>query len=316
MLDLAQRPKAELHLHLEGALEPELMFALAKRNDVQLPYADENAIRAAYDFSQLQDFLDLYYAGTSVLQSADDFHALAMHYAERAIADGVTHAECFFDPQAHTDRGIAMDVVFSGLTRAAGEARERGLTLSLILCFLRHLSEDEALRTLDAALPFRDHFIGVGLDSSEVGHPPSKFRRVFEQAGKLGLRRVAHAGEEGPPEYVWQALDELGVERIDHGNRALEDKALVARLRRDRIPLTVCPLSNLRLCVVDSLDAHPLRNMLEAGLTVTVNSDDPAYFGGYVNDNYIAVQDALGLSDRDITTLIEFSMASRFVTDT
>ncbi|MEM8982943.1 MAG: adenosine deaminase [Pseudomonadota bacterium] len=315
MPDLAQQPKAELHLHLEGALEPELMLALAERNGVELPYADERAIRAAYQFNNLQDFLDLYYAGTSVLQTADDFYALTMHYAARAIADGVTHAECFFDPQAHTDRGVPINVVFAGLSKAIDAAREQGLHISLILCFLRHLSEDDALGTLDSALPFREHFIGVGLDSSEVGHPPIKFRRVFDRAAELGLHRVAHAGEEGPPEYVWQALDELGVERIDHGNRALEDEALVARLRRDGIPLTVCPLSNLRLCVVDSLSGHPLRAMLDAGLTVTVNSDDPAYFGGYINDNYRAVQTALDLSERDIATLVDHSLASRFVAE-
>ncbi|MEO1035554.1 MAG: adenosine deaminase [Pseudomonadota bacterium] len=313
MVDVTAQPKAELHMHLEGALEPELLLELATRNRVSLPYADEASVRAAYNFSNLQDFLDLYYAGTSVLVTADDFYSLGMHYAERALADNVTHAECFFDPQAHTDRGVAMATVFDGFSRAAADAAERGLTMSLILCFLRHLSEDAAMETLAAAEPFRDRIIGVGLDSSEVGHPPSKFRRVFDAAASMGLHRVAHAGEEGPPEYVWQALDELGVERIDHGNRALEDDALVARLRSEQMPLTVCPLSNLRLCVVDDLKAHPLKTMLDQGLKVTVNSDDPAYFGGYVNDNYRAVADALSLSDDEVRLLVQNSLDARFV---
>ena len=311
---LAALPKAELHLHLEGTLEPELMLTLAARNGVTLPYADEAAVRAAYSFSNLQDFLDLYYAGTSVLRTADDFHTLAMHYAERALADGVTHAECFFDPQAHTERGVDIETVFAGFGRACSDAAGRGLTMSLILCFLRHLSEDDALATLAAAEPYRDRFIGVGLDSSEVGHPPSRFKRVFERARDMGLHLVAHAGEEGPPEYVWQALDELGVERIDHGNRALEDPALIARLRSEQMPLTVCPLSNLRLCVVDDMKAHPLDRMLDAGLNVSIHSDDPAYFGGYVNANYRAVATALGLVDTTLSQLAANSIAARFVT--
>ncbi len=307
-------PKAELHIHLEGALEPSLMMALAARNGVTLPYRDEAAIQAAYNFSRLQDFLDLYFAGTAVLQTADDFYALTRHYADKAIADGVTHAECFFDPQAHTARGVSMATLFEGLGRAVDYAAEHGLTLSLILCFLRHLSEEEAFATLEAAAPFRAQFIGVGLDSTELGFPPTMFRRVFDAAGEMDLHRVAHAGEEGPPEYIWQALDELGVERIDHGNRALEDEALVARLRRDNMPLTVCPLSNQRLCVIDRMDEHPLKRMLDAGLNASVNSDDPAYFGGYLNDNYRTVADALTLADADIDQLVANSLAARFVT--
>lgn len=312
---IAALPKAELHLHLEGTLEPDLMLSLAARNNVTLPYADEAAVRAAYSFANLQDFLDLYYAGTSVLVTPDDFYELAMRYVARAMADGVTHAECFFDPQAHTERGVAISTVFEGFSRAVSDAAERGFSMALILCFLRHLSEADAERTLDAAAPYADAFIGVGLDSSEVGHPPTKFRNVFARARELGMHLVAHAGEEGPPEYVWQALDELGVERIDHGNRALEDASLVARLRDEQMPLTVCPLSNLRLCVVDDMRAHPLKKMLDAGLNVSVNSDDPSYFGGYVNDNYRAVADALALSEADLVTLARNSLAARFVGD-
>ena len=290
------------------------MLTLAKRNRVALPYADEAAIRAAYSFTNLQDFLDLYFAGTSVLVTADDFYTLAMQYVDRALGDGVTHAECFFDPQAHTERGIAIGTVFDGFARAVDDAATRGLTLSLIVCFLRHLPEDAALATLDACAPYRNQFIGVGLDSTELGHPPAQFRRVFERARSMGLHLVAHAGEEGPPEYVWQALDELGVERIDHGNRAMEDDALVARLRRDAMPLTVCPLSNVRLCVVDDMAAHPLRRMLDAGLNASIHSDDPAYFGGYVNDNYHAVATALDLAVEDLEQLARHSLHARFVT--
>lgn len=305
-------PKAELHIHIEGALEPELMFDLAKKNNVSLPYSDVAAIHEAYDFSQLQDFLDLYYAGTSVLQHEPDFFELADRYFRRVEADGATRVEVFFDPQAHTDRGIAFSTLFEGLDRAANAARGRGLEVDWIMCFLRHLDESAALTTLEGAERYLGRILGVGLDSSEVGHPPTKFTQVFREAEKLGLHKVAHAGEEGPPEYIWQALDELGVERIDHGNRSLEDPALLARLRSEQMPLTVCPLSNLKLCVVNSLESHPLRAMLDAGLNVCLNSDDPAYFGGYLNDNYLQLGNAVGLSKKDIEALAAASLSAAF----
>ena len=292
---IAGLPKAELHLHIEGSLEPELMFELARRNRVSIPFADVDAVRAAYRFSRLQDFLDIYYQGAQVLRTEEDFRDLALAYFARAAADKVRHAEIFFDPQTHTDRGIPMRVVVEGLLAGMAEAEARhGLTSQLILCFLRHLDEDAAFATLDAAEPWLGRIVGVGLDSSEVGHPPSKFARVFARAGDMGLRRVAHAGEEGPPEYVREALDLLQVDRLDHGNRSLEDAALVARLARSAMTLTVCPLSNLKLCVVDDIARHPLPEMLRLGLRATINSDDPAYFGGYVGDNYRAVAAPLG----------------------
>jgi len=285
---LRSMPKAELHIHIEGSLEPELIFALARRNGVALPYASVEALRAAYAFTDLQSFLDIYYAGASVLLHEDDFHAMAMAYFRRAAADGVVHAELFFDPQTHTARGVPFGAVVQGLSRACADARdELGLEAALILCFLRHLSEEDAFQTLEQALPWRDRFIGVGLDSSERGHPPEKFARVFARCGELGLHRVAHAGEEGPPAYIESALDVLKVERIDHGVRCLEDPALVRRLAAARVPLTVCPLSNVKLRVFDTLGAHNLARLLEAGLCATVNSDDPAYFGGYLADNYL-----------------------------
>ena len=287
-------PKAELHLHIEGSLEPELIFALARRNGVALPYASVEALRAAYAFTDLQSFLDIYYAGASVLLTEDDFHDMAMAYFRRAAADRVHHAELFFDPQTHTERGVPIATVIHGLARARETAwRELGVSSVLILCFLRHLSEDAAFETLEQALPLREHFVGVGLDSSEHGHPPEKFARLFARCGALGLRRVAHAGEEGPPAYVWSALDVLQVERIDHGVRCLEDPALVARLAAERVPLTVCPLSNVKLRVFDHLARHPLATLLDAGLCATVNSDDPAYFGGYVNQNFVETFEAL-----------------------
>ncbi|WP_111360724.1 adenosine deaminase, partial [Rhodoplanes elegans] len=283
-------PKCELHIHIEGSLEPEMVFALARRNAIRLPWDSVEALRRAYAFGSLQDFLDVYYVGMSVLVTEQDFYDLAFAYLKRAHADNVVHVEMFFDPQGHTSRGIAFDTVVNGLSRACTEARETlGIRASLIMCFLRHLDEDDAQRTLDAALAHRDRIVGVGLDSSEKGNPPEKFSRVFARARDAGFALFAHAGEEGPPAYVWQALDVLGVARVDHGNRALEDAVLVSRLARDRVPLTVCPLSNLRLRVVDDLTHHPLRHMMEKDLVVTVNSDDPAYFGGYVNDNFTAV---------------------------
>ena len=306
-------PKAELHLHIEGSLEPELMFALAQRNRVALPFDDVEAVRAAYDFSNLQDFLDIYYQGANVLLTEDDFHDLAAAYFRRAAADTVRHAEIFFDPQTHTDRGIAYETVINGLHRAQKDAEVRyGLTSSLILCFLRHLSEEAAYETLKMAEPYLDKIIGVGLDSSEVGHPPSKFKGVFARARELGLKLVAHAGEEGPPEYVHEALDCLKIDRIDHGNRALEDPALVARIRDAGLTLTVCPLSNHKLCVVGDLAAHPIPDMLAQGLRATINSDDPAYFGGYVNDNFKALTRRGLLSREDCLTLARNSITGSF----
>ena len=290
---LRAMPKAELHIHIEGSLEPELIFALAQRNGVALAYPSVDALRQAYRFHDLQSFLDIYYAGASVLLHEQDFFDMAWAYLKRAQADGVVHAELFFDPQTHTERGVPMAKVVLGLSRACTQARvELGVSATLILCFLRHLSEDAALATLEQALPYRDHYIGVGLDSSEAGHPPEKFARVFARAADLGLQRVAHAGEEGPPAYIWSALDALGVARIDHGVRCLEDAALVRRLAAERMPLTVCPLSNVKLCVFRTLADHNLPALLEAGLCVTLNSDDPAYFGGYLLENFSACFDA------------------------
>lgn len=307
-------PKAELHLHIEGSLEPELMFALAERNGVRIPFSCVEDVRAAYAFSNLQDFLDIYYAGAGVLQTEADFRDLAMAYFERAAADGVVHAEIMFDPQTHTDRGIAFGTVIEGLLEAMAEAEARlGITSRLIMSFLRHLSEEAAFETLAMAEPWLDRITAVGLDSSELGHPPSKFARVFAAARAKGLKLTAHAGEEGPPDYVHEALDVLGVNRIDHGNRALEDGALVERLAREGMTLTVCPLSNLKLCVVNDLAAHPLDRMLAAGLKATVNSDDPAYFGGYVLDNYKAVAEARGLSRGDLVQLARNSFAGSFL---
>lgn len=307
-------PKAELHLHIEGSLEPEMMFALAARNKVAIPFASVEAVRAAYDFSNLQDFLDIYYRGADVLRTEEDFRDLATAYFDRAAADTVRHAEIFFDPQTHTDRGIPFAVAVEGLLAgmAAAEARH-GLTSRLILCFLRHLEEDAAFATLAAAEPWLDRITGVGLDSSEIGHPPEKFARVFARAGEMGLRRVAHAGEEGPPAYVGQALDVLQIDRLDHGNRAMEDPLLVARLARSGMALTVCPLSNLKLRVVDHIDAHPIRAMLRAGLRATINSDDPAYFGGYVNDNFRALAGQLGRDD--LIALARNSFLGSFLDD-
>ena len=310
----AALPKAELHIHIEGSLEPELIFALAQRNGVKLPYASVEALRQAYAFTDLQSFLDIYYAGASVLLHEADFFDMAWAYLQRAHADHVVHAEIFFDPQTHTARGVDIGVVIAGLKRACDKAQaEFGLTSALILCFLRHLSEEDAFATLDAALPHRAHFIGVGLDSSEVGHPPSKFSRVFARCRELGLRIVAHAGEEGPPPYIWEALDDLKAERIDHGVRSLDDPALVAELARRRTPLTVCPLSNLKLCVVNDLRDHPMKRLLDAGLCATVNSDDPAYFGGYLNANFVQTVGALNLSRDDVITLARNSFEASFI---
>ncbi len=313
---IAGLPKAELHLHIEGSLEPDLMFTLAKRNKVAIPFDSVEAVRAAYSFSNLQDFLDIYYAGADVLRVEQDFYDLADAYFARAAADGVVHAEIFFDPQTHTDRGIPFQVVADGLLAAMNDAETRhGVSSKLILCFLRHLDEDAALSTLRSAEPWLDRIAGVGLDSSELGHPPEKFARVFAVAGDMGLKRVAHAGEEGPPDYVWQALDLLSIDRLDHGNRSLEDPALVRRLSESGMTLTVCPLSNLKLCVVDDLANHPLDQMLAHGLHATVNSDDPAYFGGYVADNYRAIAAARGLDNTQLAQLARNSFTGSFLDD-
>ncbi len=313
---IAGLPKAELHLHIEGSLEPELMFALAKRNGIAIPFASVDEVRAAYSFSKLQDFLDIYYRGADVLRTAADFHDLATAYFDRAAVDGVVHAEIMFDPQTHTARGVSFETVITGLLSgmAAAEAKH-GLTSKLILCFLRHLDEADAFATLEAAKPWLDRIEAVGLDSSELGHPPEKFARVFAAAADLGLRRVAHAGEEGPPEYVLQALDVLHIERLDHGNRSLEDPVLTARLAREGMTLTVCPLSNLKLCVVDDMADHPIDRMLREGLRATINSDDPAYFGGYIADNYRAAAEARGLTHGDLAMLARNSFLGSFLPD-
>ena len=310
---IASLPKAELHIHIEGSLEPELVFALAERNRVAIPFARVEALRAAYRFERLQDFLDLYYQGAAVLRTAEDFRDLARGYFDRAAADAVAHAEIFFDPQTHTARGVPFGVVIEGLLAGMAEAQAvHGVTSKLILCFLRHLQEEDAFATLAESEPWLDRIEAVGLDSSELGHPPSKFARVFERAGTMGLRRVAHAGEEGPPGYVNEALDLLHVDRLDHGNRSLEDAALTERLARDGMTLTVCPLSNLRLCVVPRIEAHPIARMLRLGLRATVNSDDPAYFGGYINDNFRAV--APLLTRDELVTLARNSFTGSFLT--
>jgi len=309
-------PKAELHLHIEGSFEPELMFEIAQRNQVKLPFASVEEIRAAYDFSNLQEFLDIYYQGMSVLLVERDFYDLTWAYLQRAAADNVIHCEIFFDPQGHTERGVAFAHAIGGISRALADGQIRlGISSKLIMCFLRHLSEEEALATWEEAQPFLSLIDGVGLDSSELGHPPSKFANVFAKAKQAGLHLVAHAGEEGPPEYVWEALDDLQVTRIDHGNRALEDEALVARMASQNTCLTVCPLSNLKLCVIERIEDHPIRDMLNAGLLAMINSDDPSYFGGYVNANYHAVINALDLTRSEIETLLRNSFIGSFMDD-
>jgi adenosine deaminase len=309
-------PKCELHIHIEGSLEPEMMVALARRNGVTLPYAAIEDIHEAYRFRNLQDFLEVYYLGMSVLITEQDFYDLAFAYLQRAQADNVRHVEMFFDPQGHTGRGIAFETVIDGLSRAIADAkRTLGVSASLIMCFLRHLDEASAQKTLDAALPFRDRIAGVGLDSSERGNPPAKFTRVFARARDAGFFLTAHAGEEGPASYVWEALDILGVSRIDHGNHAMDDDVLVHRLAREKMALTVCPLSNVRLRVIDDLKHHPLRRMMDKGLVVTVNSDDPAYFGGYVNQNYRAVSEALALGRDEIAAIVRNGFHASLMTE-
>lgn len=307
-------PKVELHIHLEGSLEPEVMFELAVRNRVRLPYRSVEDVRRAYQFTDLQSFLDIYYAGARVLVTEQDFYDLTWAYLARVADQTVRHVEMFFDPQTHTERGVAFETVITGIHRALADAGPRfGVSGKLILCFLRHLSADAAMATLEQALPFRDRIVAVGLDSSELGHPPEKFARVFERARAEGFRAVAHAGEEGPPEYIWQALDLLRVDRIDHGVRCLEDPRLVARLVAERVPLTVCPLSNVKLRVFKSLTEHNLRRLLGAGLCATVNSDDPAYFGGYVLENFRATRAALGLTRGDVERLVRNSIEGAFL---
>ena len=311
---LQAMPKAELHIHIEGSLEPEMIFQLAQRNGVSLPYASVEALRAAYAFTDLQSFLDIYYAGASVLLQERDLYDMAWAYFEKAATDHVVHAELFFDPQTHTGRGVPMETVILGLSRACRDARSRlGISASLILCFLRHLSQADAFATLEQALPWREHFIGVGLDSSELGHPPEKFAQVFKRCGELGLHRVAHAGEEGPPAYIHTALDVLGAERIDHGVQAVGDALLMQRLARQRVPLTVCPLSNVKLCVYPELGQHRLKTLLDAGIVATINSDDPADFGGYMNENFLQTLAALDLQVEQAYTLAHNSFEASFV---
>lgn len=309
-------PKAELHLHIEGTLEPELMMKLAQRNGIEIPYTSVDEIRHAYDFSDLQSFLDIYYAGAQVLIEEQDFYDLTWGYLERAATDNVRHVEIFFDPQTHTARSIDFRTVINGICSALQDGESRlGITFEVIMCFVRHLSAADAMATLEEALPHKNRIRAVGLDSSEVGHPPAKFAEVFDRARDEGFLTVAHAGEEGPPEYIWEALDLLKVERIDHGVRSLEDPALVERLAKERIPLTVCPLSNIKLRVFDTLEEHNLKKLLDAGLCVTINSDDPAYFGGYIGENFLQTQQALNLSAGDIHVLAKNAFTASFLSD-
>ena len=307
-------PKAELHVHIEGTFEPELMFAIAQRNQIEIPYKSIDEVKQAYNFHNLQSFLDIYYAGAQVLIHEQDFYDLAWAYFEKCALDRVVHTEMFFDPQTHTDRGVAFETVINGLTRACNDAKQKlGISSALIMCFLRHLSEAAAFDTLAQALPYKDQIIAIGLDSSELGHPPEKFELVFAKAAEAGFLLVAHAGEEGPADYVWQALDLLKVNRIDHGVRSEEDPALLQRLKAEQMPLTVCPLSNLKLCVVDQMQQHNIQRLLQQGLCVTVNSDDPAYFGGYMNDNFIAITEALDLTDAALKQLAINSFNASFI---
>ncbi|NJL45058.1 MAG: adenosine deaminase [Leptolyngbyaceae cyanobacterium SM2_3_12] len=313
-LPIQSLPKAELHIHIEGSLEPEMMFELAQRNRVSLPYDSVEAVRRAYQFKDLQSFLDLYYAGAEVLQTEPDFYDLTWAYLQRCAAQNVRHTEIFFDPQTHTDRGIPFAVVYGGITQAQRDAQAQlGLSSALILCFLRHLTAEAAMTTLEQALPYRDGIVAVGLDSSEWGHPPAKFQTVFDRARAEGFLTVAHAGEEGPPDYIWQAIRLLGVARVDHGVRCLEDPALVDYLGEHQIPLTVCPLSNVKLCVFESMAQHNLKQLLAAGLCVTINSDDPAYFGGYLGENYEAVEAGLDLGVEELTQLAKNSFKASFL---
>lgn len=310
-------PKVELHLHIEGSLEPELMFSLAQRNNIKIPFSSVEEVKEAYNFSNLQDFLDIYYQGMNVLQTEQDFYDLTWAYLEKISAQNVMHTEIFFDPQGHTERGVPFATVINGITKALSDGEEKlAITSELIMCFLRHLSEEDAFKTLEEALPFKDKILGIGLDSSELGHPPSKFERVFARAREEGFKvAVAHAGEEGPAEYVYEALDLLKVDRVDHGNRAMDDKGLIARLNDNRMALTLCPLSNLKLCVIDDMKQHPVKDMLNAGVIATINSDDPSYFGGYMNENFVSIAEALNLSEADLSKLVENSIEASFAKD-
>ncbi len=309
-------PKAELHLHIEGSLEPELMFELAKRNQLDFPYSSVEEIKQAYNFTQLQDFLDIYYAGMSVLVTEQDFYDLTMAYLIKCDEQNIRHVEIFFDPQGHTERGIDFSTVIHGINKALRDGLDKfGISFKTIMCFLRHLSEADAIKTLEEAKPFLDYIDGVGLDSSEVGNPPSKFTKVFAMSKELGLKLVAHAGEEGPPEYVEEALSLLKIDRLDHGNRSMESESLIQKLKESQIALTVCPLSNLKLCVISDMQQHPIEAMLDAGLLITVNSDDPSYFGGYLNDNFEAIQASLNLSKDKIITLIKNGFIGSFLND-
>ena len=313
---IAGLPKAELHLHIEGTFEPDLMFELAERNNITLPYESVEALHKAYDFSRLQDFLDIYYQGMNVLRTEQDFYDLTWAYLEKVNAQNVRHVEIFFDPQGHVDRGIAFETALNGIYSALSAAqKEFDISFGIIMCFLRHLDEDDAFKTLELAMPHKDRIIGVGLDSSEMGHPPSKFKNVFAKAREAGFHIVAHAGEEGPPEYIYEALDLLKVERIDHGNTSLQDAELLKRLAKEQMPLTVCPLSNTKLCVVDDMKNHPLPKMLEAGLKVTINSDDPAYFGGYLNENYEAISPIINDDKNVLSQLAKNSFESAFISE-
>jgi len=316
---IEKSPKAELHLHIEGTFEPELMFRIAERNGIKLKYKSVDELRRAYEFNNLQEFLDIYYTGASLLKTEEDFYDLTMEYLKKAASQNIVHTEIFFDPQTHTSRGVPFAVVINGIHRALKDGEklrvkdhDRGITSNLIMCFLRHLSEEDAFKTLAEAIPYKEKIIAVGLDSSEVGHPPVKFKNVFEAALKEGFRTVAHAGEEGPAQYVWEAIDLLKVSRIDHGNRSISDPALIEEIVKRGIPLTMCPLSNKKLKVQEDLTKHPLKEMMDRGVIVTVNSDDPAYFGGYLNENYLAISKALNLSEADIKRLIENSFAGSF----
>lgn len=309
-------PKAELHLHIEGTFEPELMFEIAQRNNIELKYNSVEELKGAYNFSNLQDFLDIYYAGAGVLIHEQDFYDLTWAYLDKISKMNVVHTEIFFDPQTHTERGISFETVFSGIKKALDDAEEKlGITSEIIMCFLRHLDEDAAFKTLEEALPYKEEIIGVGLDSSEMGHPPSKFERVFKKAQEEGFLTVAHAGEEGPSEYIWEALNLLNISRIDHGNRCLDDEKLVEEIAKRQIPLTLCPLSNLKLKVIQKLEEHPLKVMLDKGLLVTINSDDPAYFGGQVDQNFIQLAEALNLTKEDICTLAKNSFKASFISE-
>jgi adenine deaminase len=311
---IAGLPKAELHLHIEGTFEPELMFELAERNGISLPYKDISALRAAYEFTQLQDFLDIYYQGMNVLQTEQDFYDLTWAYLTKVNSQSVKHVEIFFDPQGHLERGIPFETTVDGIHSALKQAeKEYNITFALIMCFLRHLDEEDALKTLQLALPHKDKILGVGLDSTEKGNPPSKFTQVYTSAQKEGFRLVAHAGEEGPPDYIYQSLDLLNVERIDHGNAAMQDQQLIERLSRQQTPLTVCPLSNIKLCVVNDIKDHPLPSMLQKGLLATINSDDPAYFGGYINENYLAVSNILNNDPKLLAQLASNSFKAAFI---